>query len=126
MKLRKKCIFSIDKYDKKCIIYVKTKIKVATMYVEIIKKRQGKKVYSTELIRESHKDNGKVRHRTIANISHLPKPLITQIKTMPFGKGEFLQDRELEIGSSREYGASAVFLDLGRRLGIDKLIYSRR
>lgn len=96
------------------------------MYVEIIKKRQGKKVYSTALIRESYKDNGKVRHRTIANISHLPKPLITQIKTMLSGKGEFLQDGELEIGSSREYGASAAFLDLGRRLGIDKLIYSRR
>jgi len=96
------------------------------MYVEEIKKKQGKKTYRTFLIRESYKKKGKVRHRTIANISHLPPSQIVQIKTMLSGKGAFLDYDDLETASSREYGASAAFLELGRKLGLDKLIYSRR
>lgn len=96
------------------------------MYVEEIKKKQGKKTYRTFLIRESYKDKGKVKHRTIANISHLPNFQIVQIKTMLSGRGAFINYDDLETASSREYGASAAFLELGRSLGLDKLIYSRR
>jgi len=42
------------------------------MYVEEIKNKQGRKLYRTVLIRESYKEKGKVKHRTIANISRLP------------------------------------------------------
>ena len=51
------------------------------MYVEEIKKRQGEKIYKTILVRESYRDkNGKVQHRTIANISKLPAEYIRQLK----------------------------------------------
>ena len=96
------------------------------MYVEEIKNKQGKKVYRTVLIRQSYKKKGKVKHRTIANISRLTASQIVQIKAVLSGRGAFLSDEELEIASSREYGASAAFLELGKRLGLDKLLYSRR
>jgi len=96
------------------------------MYVEIIKKKQGDKVYKSVLIRESYKEKGKVKHRTIANISRLPDSQITQIKALLSGNGQFLLNEEITISNSREYGASASFLELGKQLGLDKLLYSRR
>lgn len=96
------------------------------MYVETIKKKQGKKTYRTFLVRESYKENGKVRHRTIANISKLPSATIAQIKAILSRQGSYISSEDLEVSGSREYGASASFLALARLLGIDKLLYSRR
>ena len=39
------------------------------MYVDISSVRQGDKIYTRYLLRESFRENGKVRHRTIANLS---------------------------------------------------------
>ena len=50
------------------------------MYVEEIKKKQGSKIYKTVLIRESYRDNGKVKHITVANISKLPVEHIRQLR----------------------------------------------
>ena len=96
------------------------------MYVEVIKKKQGSKIYKSVLIRESYKEKGKVKHRTIANISRLPDSRIAQIKAVLSGNGQLLLNEEIEISDSREYGASATFLELGKQLGVDKLLYSRR
>ena len=46
------------------------------MHVEHIRKRVGKKLYVTTLIRESYREDKKVKHRTIANISKLPQHVI--------------------------------------------------
>jgi len=52
----------LDKYDI-------TLFYVATMYVDVSHIRQGDKTYTRYLLRESFRDNGKVKHRTIANLS---------------------------------------------------------
>ena len=39
------------------------------MYVDTSYKRQKEKVHRRDLIRESFREDGKVKHRTIANIS---------------------------------------------------------
>jgi len=96
------------------------------MYVEVIKKRQGDKVYKSVLIRESYKENGKVKHRTIANITRLPASQIAQIKAVLSGDGALLRSDEIEISGSREYGASAAFLRLCEKLGLDRALYSRK
>ena len=96
------------------------------MYVEVIKKKQGDKIYRSVLIRESYKKNGKVKHRTIANISRLPASHVAQIKTILSGKGKFFPEEEIEFSNSREYGASATFLEIARQLELDKIIYSRK
>ncbi len=95
------------------------------MYVEEIKKKQGGKIYRSVLIRESYKEKGKVKHRTVANITSLPDSQVLQIKAVLSGSSSLLSNDELRITSSREYGASAAFLETGKRLGLDKLIYSR-
>ena len=41
------------------------------MHVATTTRRHGEKVYTTTLLRQSYRENGKVRHRTLANLSHL-------------------------------------------------------
>lgn len=95
------------------------------MYVAELKKKQGSKTYNSILIRESYRDNGKVKHRTIANISKLPTEHIRQLKASLRGeKGEF-KVSDLRIGRSYEYGGSFVLRELAKDIGLDKAIFSR-
>lgn len=95
------------------------------MYIEELKKRQGNKNYSSILIRESYRDNGKVKHRTIANITKLPAEHIRQLKASLRGeKGEF-KISDLGVGRSYEYGGSFVLRELAKDIGLDKAIFSR-
>lgn len=97
------------------------------MYIERIRKRHGSKQYVTTLIRESYRDSKKVKHRTIANISRLPKHLISGIESCFNNEAvSFHKANELKIKNSREYGASAAFAKLARELQLDKIIYSRK
>ena len=43
---------------------------VATMYIDTSHITRGGKTYTRHLLRESYRANGKVLHRTIANVSH--------------------------------------------------------
>lgn len=98
------------------------------MYVEKLKSRQRGKTYLSHLIRESYRKNGKVLHRTLANISKLPMKYIEEITDLLAGKetGTVVDVKELVTEGSREYGASFALLGLARELGVDKMIYSRR
>ena len=50
------------------------------MYVDICKYKRGQKTYRRILLRESFRENGKVKQRTIANISHLTDEQILVMK----------------------------------------------
>lgn len=101
-------------------------VEVARMYVETIKSVKQSKTYYTYLVRESYRENGKVKHRTIANISKLPMNLIIQIKNHLSGnKGNF-DLNSFNIGSTYEFGCSYAFYELAKEIGLDKIIYSRK
>lgn len=95
------------------------------MYVEEIKSLKNRKVYRTFLVRESYRENGRVKHRTLANISKLPLDRIRQIQRLMAGGAGDMKSDELQLGRAREFGASFVFAELARQLGLDKTIYSR-
>jgi hypothetical protein len=96
------------------------------MYIEELKKKQGIKTYRTILIRESYRENGKVRHRTIANISKLPAEYIRQLKNCIRGeKGDFRLS-DLKNGKTYEYGASFALKTLAVQIGLDKAICSTK
>ena len=42
------------------------------MHIVINKTKHGKKIYNSILLRESYRENGKVKKRTIANFSNCP------------------------------------------------------
>ena len=96
------------------------------MFIEVIKKTQGSKAYKTVLIRESYRDNGKVKHRTISNISKLPVKHIYQLKKILKGERGDFNLKDLKIGKTYEYGASYVFKEFARKIGLDNMIFSQK
>ena len=97
------------------------------MYIESIKKQQGSKIYHSVLLRESYRDeNGKVKHRTIANLSKIPAEHILQLKMSIKGRKGCIELDDLQNGSTREYGASYVLKELAGQIGLDKMISSTK
>ncbi len=52
---------------------------VATMFIHKTTRKVGDKTYHSFLLSESYRENGKVKHRVISNLSRLPKHLIEVI-----------------------------------------------
>ena len=53
---------------------------VATMYVDTSYSTQRGKTYCRHLLRESYREKGKVKHRTLANLSRCNEEEIAAIK----------------------------------------------
>ena len=53
---------------------------VATMYVDTSFSNQRGRTYCRYLLRESYREAGKVKHRTLANLSHCTEEEIAAIK----------------------------------------------
>ena len=75
------------------------------------------------LLRNSYRENGKVKKETICRFSGLT---LEQLRGMQAAiQGKTVLKEEFKIISSREYGASFVCLALMKALELDKTIYSR-
>ena len=97
------------------------------MYMEEIKRSHKGKTYTTVLVRESYREAGKVLHRTVSNISGLPRNCIDRIKNILKGDtSDTISVADLKISESREYGASKVLIETAKLIGLDKLIYSKQ
>jgi len=93
------------------------------MHIHIIPNRGSRPAI---LLRESYREGGKVKKRTLANLSHFP---IDQVETLRRAlKGEQLVpvDSLFEVIGSKHYGhVEAVRLAM-KRLGFEELIASKR
>jgi transposase len=74
-------------------------------------------------IRNSYREDGKVKHQTISKIHGLSLDQLQNMKAAFDGKTIAREDVILTDG--REYGASALLFHLAKRIGLDKIIYSR-
>lgn len=96
------------------------------MYIVEVKSKKNGKSYKSTLIRESYRADGKVKNRTVANVSSLPADLINSIRSFLKGeKGDF-RISDLENGTNYEYGASFALLELSRQIGLDNAICSTK
>ena len=76
------------------------------MHVSDVISNQGGKTYRTVLIRSSYRDrNGRSQKKTIANISHLPEPLIELIRNYFSGTRLTQAEDSFEIFKTRKHGA---------------------
>jgi len=88
--------------------------------------KTGKKIYRSILLRESYREGGKVRKRTIANLSHCTSGEIAAIKLALKHKrdltvlGSLKESVELEEGFS--VGAVWAVSQIGKDLGIEKAL----
>ncbi|MGQ3686024.1 MAG: hypothetical protein ACUBOA_13615 [Candidatus Loosdrechtia sp.] len=76
--------------------------------------KKGKKIYNSTLLRESYRENGKVRKRTVANISHCTPEEVEAIKLAFQYKGNLC-----ELGSLKE----SVKLQEGLSMGAVWAVY---
>lgn len=96
------------------------------MYIVEVKSVKKGKQYKSTLIRESYRVDGKVKNKTVANISHLPLPLIENIRQFLNGDIGDFSLADLSIGRTYEYGASFSLKSLASQIGLDKAIFSTK
>ncbi len=96
------------------------------MYLETIKSKKCGKIYRTHLVRESYRKDGKVKHRTICNVTKLPAEQLACLKKSFEDKRGDLSVDDLTLGRTVEHGASFAFKALAVNLGLDRMICARK
>lgn len=94
------------------------------MYIESVPNRQSPPAV---LLRESYRTDGKIRKRTVANLSDWPEHLVEGLRTLL--KGGVAVDRAeqaLTIARSLPHGHVAAVLGTAERLGLPKVLLGRR
>ncbi|MDP7179512.1 MAG: IS1634 family transposase, partial [Verrucomicrobiota bacterium] len=78
------------------------------------------------LLRESYRQAGKVKSRTLANLSHWPEQKIDALRAVLRGQSVAKVDQAFSITRSLPHGHVAAVLGMLRKLGLDKMIAPRR
>ncbi len=84
------------------------------------------KVYETHLLRRTYREEGKVKHQTLGNISHLPPEVIELIRGALRGETYIRAGAELSAVRSLPHGHVNAVLGTLRKIGLDEVIASRR
>ncbi|HSO42177.1 MAG TPA: IS1634 family transposase [Rhodospirillales bacterium] len=94
------------------------------MHIESVPNRKS---HPTILLRESYRAGGKVRKRTIANLTHWPEQLVEGLRALLRGGVAVARAEEaLTIARSLPHGHVAAVLGTAERLGLPKLLGERR
>ena len=93
----------------------------AGMYVARIPNRDSPPTY---LLRESYRENGRVKNRTLANISHRALQQIRLVSRALKAERLVPADDDLRILRSLPHGHVQVVLEMIRHLKLDELITS--
>lgn len=97
---------------------------LCAMHIESVPNRKS---HPTILLRESYRADGKVRKRTIANLTHWPEPLVEGLRTLLRGGVALAKaDEALTIARSLPHGHVAAVLGTAEQLGLPKLLGDRR
>lgn len=92
------------------------------MHVAKIITRRGDASYAYHLLRQSYREGSKVKHRTLANLSALPLPVIDAIRRGLAGEELISAHQALAIIQSRAHGHVAAVLGAARKLGLETLL----
>jgi len=93
------------------------------MYVATVPNRSSPPAF---LLRESYREGGKVRNRTLANLSHLPRAQIEALRRVLRGEQLAPVESLFEIVRSLPHGHVVAVLGVLRRLQLDHLLAARR
>lgn len=94
------------------------------MYIQRNTKRVGDKIYTSVVLREGYREGGKVKQRTLLNLSKWPKEKIADFEN--FLKGDFgkttIKLGDVNLGQGSAFGALYVLKKLCDELGITKAL----
>jgi transposase len=91
---------------------------------KIVRKHKGK-TYTSFLLRQSYRHEGKVKHRTLGNLSHLPVRLIEIVRRSLQGETFVTASEAFRTLASHPHGHVEAVLGTMRKLGIDTLLASK-
>jgi transposase len=98
------------------------------VHVATVTKQHKGKTYVTYLLRHTYRDEGKVKHITVGNLSDLPVDLIEVIRKRLNGKSPTplpTEDDDFEIVRSLPHGHVAAVLGTLQAIGLDRLVSSK-
>ncbi len=95
------------------------------MHVAIVPSRQGGREYKAYLLRQTYREAGKVKHRTLANLSALPLEAIEAVRAILRGQPVGALDEQLTIERSLPHGHVLAVLGCLRQLGLDRMLAAR-
>jgi hypothetical protein len=94
------------------------------MHVVTTVRRHGDREYRSTLVRTSYREGGKVKKRTLANLSHLPPATIDVVRRSLAGETLVAADERLVVQRSWPHGHVAAALGTARQLGLEAVLDS--
>jgi hypothetical protein len=95
------------------------------MHVAKVVRPYKDRVYSYHFLRQTYREGRAVKHRTLANLSHLPDELIELIGRSLKGERFVSASAALRTVRSLPHGHVAAVLGMARRLGLPALLVRR-
>lgn len=96
--------------------------RIGAMHVSTIVARRGNKEYVSHLVRRSFREDGKVKHETLANLSSLPDAAVEAVRGALAGKTMFTADESVEVTRSLPHGHVAAIGAQAKALGLPGLL----
>lgn len=81
------------------------------------RKYKNGKVYESVLLMENYREGKKVKHRTLAVLTKLPKHFITVLEKLLKGH-QVNTTEDLELSNGKSFGALKTVIEVSKRLGI--------
>jgi hypothetical protein len=94
------------------------------MHVATTRRHYNGKVYETHLLRRSYRHDGKVKHETLANLSHLPPGAIELVRRTLKGETFVTAADAFQVTRSLPHGHVALVWQVARQLGLPELLGS--
>ena len=92
------------------------------MHVATTRRHYKGKVYETHLLRRSYRQDGKVKHETLANLSHLPAEAIELVRRTLKGETFVAAADAFQIPRSLPHGHVALVWAMARQLDLPALL----
>lgn len=95
------------------------------MYVDTCKYKRGERTYKRSLLRHGYREDGKVKHKTIANLSHFSDVEIESLKIALSMKNDIAALKKLASGQvvgDKVVGPVAALYQVANELGITKAL----
>lgn len=103
----------------------RTKKTVAACHIAEVKRVYKGTTYTTTLLRRTYREDGKVKHETLGNLTHLPPAALSLVKRALAGEQFVSANEGLEIQRTLPHGHVAAVLGTLKRLGLHDLIDPR-
>ena len=98
---------------------------IAACHLAEVKRTYKGTTYTTTLLRRTFREDGKVKHETLGNLSHLPPAALSLVKRSLAGEQFISATEGLRIERTLPHGHVAATLGTLRKLGLHQLIDAR-